>query len=167
MSGDSVKVRPIKSPIKVSRVIPYAIIVKVIIILILIYMAFIVWRRRIVKKHRKNSSSIQKNPFEIAKERISSIKTTGFTKEIYVELSHIIREFIENVQYLNALEMTTEEIKQNKNIFSLNEDNFNELVQFLEKADLIKYAKFEVSHIDIESDKSKAMDMIEKFFLNK
>ena len=58
-------------------------------------MVFIVWRRRLVKKHRKNSNSIQKNPFETAKERISSIKTTGFTKEIYVELSHIIREFIE------------------------------------------------------------------------
>tara|TARA_B100001093_G_scaffold215941_1_gene207225 strand:+ start:673 stop:1065 length:393 start_codon:yes stop_codon:yes gene_type:complete len=130
-------------------------------------MAFIIWRRRLVRKHRKNLSNIQKNPFEIAKDRISSIKTTGFTKEIYVELSHIIREFIENVQYLNALEMTTEEIKQNKNIFSLNDDNFNELVQFLEKADLIKYAKFEVTHIDIESDKSKAMKMIEKFFLNK
>lgn len=130
-------------------------------------MAFIVWRRRLVRKHRKNSSNIQKNPFEIAKDRISSIKTTGFTKEIYVELSHIIREFIENVQYVNALEMTTEEIKHHKNIFSLNENNFNELIQFLEKADLIKYAKFEVSHIDIESDKSKAMNMIEKFFLNK
>ena len=130
-------------------------------------MAFIVWRRRLVRKHRKNSSSTQKNPFEIAKDRISSIKTTGFTKEIYVELSHIIREFIENVQYVNALEMTTEEIKHHKNIFSLNEDNFNELIQFLEKADLIKYAKFEVSHIDIESDKSKAMNMIEKFFHNK
>ena len=119
----------------------------------------------------KNIVKIQvvfkKNPFEIAKNRISSIKTTGFTKEIYVEFSHIIREFIENVQYLNALEMTTEEIKQNKNIFSLSEDHFNELVQFLEKADLIKYAKFEVSHIDIESDKSKAMDMVENFFLNK
>ena len=50
VSGDSVKVRPIKSPIKVSRVIPYAIIVKVIIILILIYMVFIVWRRRLDRK---------------------------------------------------------------------------------------------------------------------
>ena len=130
-------------------------------------MAFIVWQKRLVRKHRKNSSSTQKNPFEIAKDRISSIKTTGFTKEIYVELSHIIREFIENVQYVNALEMTTEEIKHHKNIFSLNENNFNELIQFLEKADLIKYAKFEVSHIDIESDKSKVMNMIEKFFLNK
>ena len=86
-------------------------------------MAFIVWRRRLVKKHRKNSSSIQRNPFEIAKDRIFSIKTTGFTKEIYVELSHIIREFVEKVQYINALEMTTEEIKQNKNIFS-SFDNF-------------------------------------------
>ena len=130
-------------------------------------MVNIVWGRRLVRKHPKNSSSIQKNPFEIAKDRISSIKTTGFTKEIYVELSHIIREFIENVQYVNALEMTTEEIKHHKNIFSLNENNFNELIQFLEKADLIKYAKFEVSHIDIESDKSKAMNMIEKFFHNK
>ena len=167
MAGDSVKVRPIKSPIKVSRVIPYAIIVKVIIILILIYLAFIVWRRRLVKKHRKDSRSIQKNPLEIAESRINSIKTTGFTKEIYVELSHITREFIENMHYINALEMTTEEIKQNKNIFSLSEDNFNELVQFLEKADLIKYAKFEVSHIDIESDKSKAMDMVKKFYFNK
>jgi hypothetical protein len=130
-------------------------------------MANIVWGRRLVRKHPKNSGSTQKNPFEIAKDRISSIKTTGFTKEIYVELSHIIREFIENVQYVNALEMTTEEIKHHKNIFSLNEYNFNELIQFLEKADLIKYAKFEVSHIDIESDKNKAMNMIEKFFLNK
>lgn len=130
-------------------------------------MVFIVWQRRLVKKHRKNSSSIQKNPFEIAKTRIGFLKTTGFTKEIYAELSHITREFIENAQYINALEMTTEEIKQNKNIFSLNKDTFNEWVKFLEKADLIKYAKFEVSLIDIESDKSKAMDIIEKFFLNK
>ena len=164
-ANDSIMVRPIKSPVEVSRVVPYEVISKVIIIIIFIYLSVIVWRKRQVEKVGKKESIFHANPFQIAKNRIIALKTTGFTKDFYTELSHITRQFIENSYYLNALEMTTEEIKDSKNIFSVNENVFYRWVKFLEKADLIKYAKFEVHISDMEQDKKKAMEIIEDFLI--
>ena len=166
-SNDSMKVRPIKGPIEVSRVVPYKMITKIIVIVVLIYFILIVWKKRQVEKNHKNTEIFYKNPSEIAKNRILDLETSDFTKEFYTELSHIFREFIENSLYINTLEMTTEEIKENKSIFPVNQDIFYEWVKFLEKADLIKYAKFEVPFTDMDKDKIRVIAIIEKFSLEK
>ena len=54
---------------------------------------------------------------DIARNRLSNLNEKGFAKEFYTELSYITREFVEYTTYIRALEMTTEEIIQNKELF--------------------------------------------------
>ena len=44
--NDSIKTRPLKGPVKVSRVIPYELIFRIMFLVSLIILAIIVWRRR-------------------------------------------------------------------------------------------------------------------------
>ena len=62
-------------------------------------------------------------------------------KDIYVRISLIIRNFMENHYYVKALEMTTKEINDNKSMIDLNEKNFTELLTILKFSDMVKYAK--------------------------
>jgi hypothetical protein len=64
----------------------------------------------------------QISPYEFAKNRLLHLDTNGFSKEFYSELSHITRQFVEKSCYIGALEMTTEEISQNENIFEMKDD---------------------------------------------
>ena len=72
-------------------------------------------------------------------------------KDIYVKISAIIRNFMENYYFVKALEMTTKEINDNKSLFNLNEKNFSELLNILKFSDMVKYAK-----------KKKDLDFIKK-----
>ena len=57
--------------------------------------------------------------------------------------------------------MTTEEISENENIFSMNDDIFAEWVNLLHKADLIKFAKKSTPISEMENDKSVANNIID------
>lgn len=66
----------------------------------------------------------------------------GKNKEYYSQISDIIRNYINERFYINAMEMTSELILQNlKNIPEV-EVVFNNLKQLLLLADLVKFAKF-------------------------
>ena len=162
--NDSIKTRPLKGPVKVSRVIPYKLIIKIIFLISLIILAIIVWRRRIYNIIEVGNNIIQKSPIELARSKLISTNTNGFSKEFYIEISYITREFVEKSSFVRALEMTTDEIKLNHNIFFVNKNIFSDWIVLLEKADLIKYAKQPASISDMEKDKKKALDIIENIF---
>ena len=163
--NDSIKIRPLKGPVKVSRVIPYKLIIKIIFLVFLIILAIIVWRRRIYNIMEVGNNIIQKSPIELARSKLISTNTNGFSKEFYIEISYITREFVEKSSFVRALEMTTDEIKLNHDIFLVNKNIFSEWIVLLEKADLIKYAKQPASISEIEKDKKKALDIIENIFI--
>ena len=163
--NDSIKIRPIKGPVKVSRVIPYKLIIKIIFLVFLIILAIIVWRRRIYNIMEVGNNIIQKSPIELARSKLISTNTNGFSKEFYIEISYITREFVEKSSFIRALEMTTDEIKLNHNIFLVNKNIFSDWIVLLEKADLIKYAKQPASISEMEKDKKKALDIIENIFI--
>ena len=102
------------------------------------------------------------SPHELAINRLLQLDANGFSKEFYSELSHITRQFVEKSFYIRALEMTTEEISKNENIFKINDDIFSEWVNLLQKADLIKFAKKSTPISEMEDDKNVALDIIKR-----
>ena len=163
--NDSIKTRPLKGPVKVSRVIPYKLIFRIIFLVSLIILAIIVWRRREYNILEVGNNITQKSPIEFARSKLISTNTSGFSKEFYIEISYITREFVEKSSFIRALEMTTDEIKLNHNIFLVNKNIFSDWIVLLEKADLIKYAKQPASISEMEKDKKKALDIIENIFI--
>ena len=116
--------------------------------------------KRIKYINAKTSYIIRKTPMEIANNRFSQLNKKGFAKEFYTEISHITREYIEYSTYIRTLEMTTEEIIQNRDLFLIDDDSFSKWITILSKADLVKYAKQAIEPSEMDIDKNKAINFI-------
>ena len=153
--------RPLKGPVPVDSIFPMALFIKIILILFFISLMIFIWTKRETSTETMSNIKNQISPHELAKNRLLHLDTNGFSKEFYSELSHITRQFVEKSCYIGALEMTTEEISQNENIFDMNDDIFFEWVSLLQKADLIKFAKKSTPITEMEDDKRVAFKVIE------
>ena len=156
-------VRPLKKPVPVKGILPFREISFIILIIIIVIAIFWVWKKRLKNIYQKPIHIHNKTPLDIARTRLSSLNEKGFAKEFYTELSYITREFVEYTTYIRALEMTTEEIIQNKELFLFDIDNFNDWIALLSKADMVKYAKQSVEYSEMFVDKDKAMKFIDNF----
>ena len=163
-SLNEVTARPVKGPIAVKGVIPYREILLIILCLVIVSAIIWVLRKRIKYIYPKNSYSIIKSPIEIANDRLSALNKKGFSKEFYSELSHITREYIEYSTYIRTLEMTTEEIIGNRDLFNCNDNSFSQWIDLLSKADLVKYAKQSIEPYEMDIDKDKVINLINNFF---
>ena len=155
-------VRPLKGPVPVDSIFPMALITKIILLLLFISLIILFWTKRETSTDTMSNIKNQISPHELAKNRLLHLDTNGFSKEFYSELSHITRQFVEKSCYIRALEMTTEEISQNENIFDMNDNIFFEWVSLLQKADLIKFAKKSTPITEMEDDKRVALNIINK-----
>ena len=163
--NDSIKTRPLKGPVEVSKVIPYKLIIRTISLIFLIILAVFIWNMRRYNTIKVDNNINQKTPLEVARSKLMLIDCNGFSKEFYIQISHITREFVEKFCFIRTLEMTTNEIKLNKNIFLANQNIFSKWIDLLEKADLIKFAKNEATVSEMEKDKKIALNIIENIFL--
>ena len=154
--------RPLKGPVPVDSLFPIVLFVKIILMLFFISLMIFIWTKRKSSTYIISSGKNQISPHKLAKNRLLHLDTNGFSKEFYSELSHITRQFVEKSFYIRALEMTTEEINENENIFEMNDDIFSEWVNLLQKADLIKFAKKSTPMSEMEDDKNTAYNIIEK-----
>jgi hypothetical protein len=161
--NDTIGVRPLKGPVPVKSLVPYLFLFKIILLSVLIILIILIWIKKRLPVAISASNGEYLDPIEIAKKRLFDLKVGGFSKEFYIEISHITRQYVENSFYIRALEMTTEEIKLNRKIFGFKKDIFNDWLNLLEKADLIKYAKHQVQKSEMEDDKTLALKIIEKF----
>ena len=152
-----------KGPVAVKGVIPYKEILLIILCLVIVSAIIWVLRKRIKYIYPKNSYSIIKSPIEIANDRLSALNKKGFSKEFYSELSHITREYIEYSTYIRTLEMTTEEIIGNRDLFHCDDDSFSRWIDLLSKADLVKYAKQSIEPYEMDIDKDKVINLINNF----
>jgi len=130
-------------------------------LLFFISLMILIWTKRKSSTQIISSGKNQISPNELAKKRLLHLDTNGFSKEFYSELSHITRQFVEKSCYIRALEMTTEEINENENIFNMNDDIFSEWINLLQKADVIKFAKKSTPISEMENDKSVALNIID------
>ncbi|MEC7848640.1 MAG: hypothetical protein VX736_02910, partial [Candidatus Neomarinimicrobiota bacterium] len=93
------------------------------------------------------------------------LNINGFAKDYYAELSHISREYVEYSTFIRALEMTTEEIDENRNLFPINDKMFADWVKSLSIADLVKYAREIPDSTQMELDHQKIISFIERSFV--
>ena len=160
--NSTIDMRPLKGPVSVDSIFPMVLFAKIILMLFFISLMIFIWTKRKSSKHIISMGKNQISPHKFANNRLLHLDTNGFSKEFYSELSHITRQFVEKSFYIRALEMTTEEISENKNIFKMNDDIFSQWIRLLQKADLIKYAKKSTPMSEMEDDKSIAFNIIEK-----
>ena len=154
--------RPLKGPVPVSNVWPIKKFILGLLILLTIYGITKIWKKRQKKIYKNIDYNFNESPKERAYRRLDELDTSQFTKEFYTQLSHIFREYIERKYYIRTLEMTTEEIKQNKQFFPLKDGQFNELITFLNRADNVKYALQLPGVYEMNSDKEKIKSFIEE-----
>lgn len=142
MSGG---MKPMKDPLPVSRLMNWVIIVCLSLLIIsiigIVYLSI---------KYKKETligvpDVILASPDEIAMEKIDAIKANdkiqSDVKELYVQISYILREYVESSLFFKTLEMTTTEIQELQNLFPFSEQEMNAWITLLNRSDMIKYAK--------------------------
>ena len=85
-------------------------------------------------------------PHEIAYEALEWLEASpllrqGRIKEYYIEVSDIIRRYIEGRYSMNALEMTTHEVLWRLDRAGVRHETHARFTEFLEACDLVKFAK--------------------------
>ena len=85
-------------------------------------------------------------PHEVAFERLDALKASdllarGEIKLYYIEVSEIIRQYVEGRYYIVAMEMTTTEVLEGLAGADVSEEEFRHFRDFLDRCDLVKFAK--------------------------
>ncbi|MBN2105555.1 hypothetical protein JW835_16070 [bacterium] len=92
----------------------------------------------------------------------SDLWAEGEIKQFYIELSEIIREYINGRYFVVALEMTTTEVLYGLRAQDLTDEIFNLFQTFLQNCDLVKFAKFIPSDELHEGNVKTAYEIVEK-----
>ena len=154
--------RPLKAPIPIERIIPLRLILFVLLIIISLIAFTLIFKKREKSIYIKEKYIEDKDPRNVALERLNSLKIDGLTKDFYADLSHITREYIENTHFIRTLEMTTGEIANNKHLIKIDEIQLELWIDFLQKADKVKYAKELFTVEKMNSDMEKILNWINK-----
>ena len=137
-------------------------------ILLAVVMGLIVTSMFFVRR-RRNSHTIElhsQTPEEIAHAAFAALLSENLParqlfKEFYLRLTGIVRHFIEGTTGLRAPEQTTEEFLQamrSRDVFSA--ERSSRLQEFLEAADMVKYAGQQPDAEQIELAISRAREFV-------
>lgn len=159
------QIKPAKLPVAVSFpwkkwVLWGLIILAGLLIIFLIY--------RYIKRRQKGTSNIETistepevNPFDLATEQLARLKDEVNNNQLgiqagFTRLSHILRNFIELQFRFPALEYTTYEIKHHLGTLLEDMSLRDSVIQILQLADLVKFAKHEPSMLELKENISLA-----------
>ncbi len=157
--------KSVKDPLPVSRPLEWKIIM--LISTLLLTLAIMIW---LSIKYRREKLigppiNIQPRPDEIAIVKLKALRDKAQNnldlKEFYVQISYILREYVEHSFYLKTLEMTTEDIKSLDNILPFSDEEMKAWLALLERSDLIKYAKMIPENNIYTQDLTTAEDFIQ------
>ena len=146
-SEEETALRPLQGPVPVRGILPLKSILSCILIMGLITGMVWTWKQRQPVQYSKVDYTTMETPLERARRRLNELNSSGFSKEFYTGLSHISREYIETKYFVRALEMTTNEIAENRDLFPLNDEQFETWIRILHSSDMVKYAR-ETSNTD-------------------
>jgi len=146
LSPGSDGILPIKGPVKVQTYEDLYLALKIITLAIIAYGIISLWKKRSKKELEKVDRSNYVMPTNIALMKLEKLKKFELSSEVskkdfFVKISLILREYIENSFFIRALEMTTEDISDNYDLFPFDSDLVTELTSILQRADMVKYAK--------------------------
>ncbi|MGH7597866.1 MAG: hypothetical protein ACREOI_16075 [bacterium] len=159
-------IRDIKSPWELPRDWKLIIIIGLIVLAFLVLAAagFYYWRKRQGKGILPERKEPPRPAHEVAWEalrklRESDLLTTGQIKAFYIELSEIVRRYIEGRYFIPALELTTGELMDDLKQATLESDARDLLRGLLEMSDLVKFAK----HTPANEEHERALQLAESF----
>ena len=164
--AEETNLRPIKDPVALKKPINWYRWILAVSLFLLFLILLVLWRKRIQKEPLKK---IEVTEYQSAKDitiaRLNDLKKLipSNSKIFYFQSSFIIREFIENQYYVRALEMTTSEISKFGAEYELKIEEFNNLINLLNRADLAKYAKYKFSVQDQEENYKWMLNFISNF----
>lgn len=129
-----------------------------------------VWYRRYRKLHPKVKEKAAEPPIPPWEEALSSLSelessdllATGQVKFYYLRLSEIVKRYLERRFRIATVDMTTYEIKQNMRKAHFESWLYERTRDFLESADLVKFAKYIPSSEEIENDFASAKYIVEE-----
>jgi hypothetical protein len=127
---------------------------------------FIAKRKKIQK--RQEQVIIKRAPYEVAYELLEKLAkedliARGFVKEYYYRITDIIRHYIEDQFGLSAPERTTEEfLIEMAHTSTLNNNHKLLIREFLEYCDMVKYAKYGPSHIEVKETSDIARRFVDE-----
>jgi hypothetical protein len=159
-------IRDIKSPWELPR--DWKLIIRIALIasgvLLLAGVGFYYWRKRQGKGILPERQEPPRPAHEVALEalrqlRDSDLLATGQTKAFYIELSEIVRRYIEGRYFVPALELTTGELMDGLQEVALEADARNMLGDLLETSDLVKFAKY----LPAKDEHERALQLAENF----
>lgn len=125
----------------------------------LLAVAAIAWRRW--RRGRKTAEPPPLSPRQLAQVELERLLATDLAdrdvKQFYVELTGIVRRFIERTTAVRAPEQTTEEfLREIGRQETFPEDDRRRLAEFLASADLVKFAAYQPRREDIEESVHRA-----------
>lgn len=98
---------------------------------------------RRVKEHRM--SPIERAWVELDRLLKKGLPGRGRYKDFYVELTMVVRRYVQRKYGITAPHLTTEEFLKNEQLAELSKNRISELKAFLESADMVKFAGVEAT----------------------
>jgi len=131
----------------------FKIVLLVLLILILLALFYYLFQKYFKKKPILNETEIKllQPAHVVALNQLDKIKQEklwqkGRHKEFHTELTEVIREYIERIFNISSMEMTSEEILEHLRLLSKEQKStYQRLQQILQLADLVKFAKWNVT----------------------
>ena len=159
---------PIKEPVPVNLKRSLTRLIQFILLFFILLSIILLWRKRLKTSKIDDLQPFKtENSISIAKKKLEDLKSSDLAKkshkkDFYIKLSFIIREYIENSFFIRTLEMTTDELEQNRSIFPFDERLINNLIKILSMSDLVKYAKYDNSRDKCLLELEDAIDFVDK-----
>ena len=159
---------PIKEPVPVNLKRSFTRLLQFILLLFILLSIILLWKKRLKTSKIEDLQPFKtENSISIAKKKLEDLKSSDLAKkshkkDFYIKLSFIIREYIEKSFFIRTLEMTTDELEQNRSIFPFDEELINNLIKILSMSDLVKYAKYDNSIDKCLLELEDAIDFVDK-----
>lgn len=156
--------KPIKPPVPVAEKPDIKTIAAILLVILLVAGIYWIWRKREITQQRIAVQQTYIPPDERALDLLATLKKNQHTdiKEWYTALSHILREYVENSFFIRALEMTTEEIREHKNLLPIDAALVADFIGLLQKADQVKYARAVPDLRQMEADIATGIDFVHR-----
>lgn len=122
------------------------------ILLAVIILLFVLFFPR--EKAKKTAEFVpDEGAYKAALRKLEQLKTAELkdNKELYTELIHIFREYLEKRRNIRSFSKTTDDLSIRMSELGLPKEQFAELVQTLRLGDLVKFAQFQPSGVENEN----------------
>lgn len=147
IQSDSAALAPIKTiieePLRLQDVLPY-VAGGLLLLALVLGIRYLLTRKE--KRPKPPPPEIKRPAHEVALEQLAALRAAGLwqqgqIKAFHSELTHILRQYLENRYRVRALESTTQEITLQLTAIGLDESWRDRLGELLRRADLVKFAK--------------------------